>query len=82
MQNHTHRNVPADVSSKHPLHIFCLVVEVAAPISERFRSTREYLKDQVKFAHTIYLKWETIVDNLTDPEVTRIDAQKLSVEQL
>ena len=28
------------------------------------------------------MKWETIVENLTDPEITRIDARKLSIEQL
>ena len=43
---------------------------------------KNHLKDQVRFAHTVYMKWETIVENLTDPEITRIDARKLSIEQL
>ena len=43
---------------------------------------KKHLRDQVRFAHTVYSKWETIVENLTDPEIIRIDARKLSVEQL
>lgn len=41
VQDHTHRSVPAEVSSKYPLYMLWLVVEVAAPVSERFRSTQE-----------------------------------------
>ena len=37
----------------------------------------ERLKTQVKYAHTIYMKWETIVENLTDPAISKIDARKL-----
>ena len=43
---------------------------------------KKRLQEQVRFAHTVYAKWETIVENLTDPEITRIDACKLSVQQL
>ena len=43
-------------------------------------ASKKHLRDQVKYAHVVYMQWNTIVCNLVDVDIVNIDARKLSLQ--